>query len=50
MNDFQLIEKLASELVEMNNSTAINLGEWENAKDFVSRFYRGDDVIIEGSW
>lgn len=50
MNDFQLIEQLATELVELNNITAINLNNWENAKEFVSRFYRGEDAVLEGNW
>jgi hypothetical protein len=50
MNDFQLIEKLASDLVELNNVTGINLNTWANAKEFVSRFYRGEDEIVDGDW
>lgn len=50
MNDFQLIEQLATELVELNNATGINLNNWLNAKEFVSRFYRGDEEIVDGDW
>lgn len=50
MNDFQLIEQLATELVELNNVTGINLNNWSTAKEFVSRFYRGEDDVLEGNW
>lgn len=35
----KLLEKLADDLVEMHNDTAIELQYWENALRFVEHFY-----------
>jgi hypothetical protein len=35
----ELLERLADELVEMHETTAIDLGYWETAREIVERFY-----------
>lgn len=44
----ELIEVLASDLVEMHNATGINLEYWPAAREFVTRFYVGEDPIKPG--
>ena len=38
----EVAERLAAELVEMHNDTAIHLGYWETALELVERFYHLD--------
>lgn len=35
----ELAERLADELVDSHNATAIDLGYWETARELVERFY-----------
>ena len=44
----ELIERLALDLVEMHNDTGINLEYWPAAREFVTRFYVGEDKIKPG--
>lgn len=44
----ELIEVLAGDLVEMHNDTGINLEYWPAAREFVTRFYAGEDPIKPG--
>lgn len=44
----ELIERLALDLVEMHNDTGINLEYWPAAREFVVRFYVGEDPIKPG--
>ena len=44
----ELIERLALDLVEMHNDTGINLNYWPAAREFVTRFYVGEDPIKPG--
>ena len=44
----ELIEVLASDLVEMHNDTGINLEYWPAAREFVTRFYVGETPIKPG--
>jgi hypothetical protein len=39
LNNIELLERLAEELVRMHNETAIDLGYWETAREVVERFY-----------
>lgn len=44
----ELIERLALDLVEMHNDTGINLEYWPAAREFVTRFYVGGELIAVG--
>ena len=39
LNNIELMERLAEELVDMHHETAIDLGYWETALEVVERFY-----------
>ena len=39
LNNIELMERLAEELVDMHHQTAIDLGYWETALEVVERFY-----------
>mgnify|MGYP000099506632 FL=1 len=43
-----MIEALAGDLVEMHNATGINLEYWPAAREFVTRFYVGEEPIKPG--
>jgi preprotein translocase subunit SecB len=45
----ELAERLADELVETHNSTAIDLGFWETARELVERFYEVNVEITIGN-
>lgn len=36
----ELLERMAEDLKQMHNETAIDLGYWETAFEVVSRFYK----------
>lgn len=42
LNNIELLERLAEELVGMHHQTAIDLGYWETALEVVERFYDVD--------
>ena len=42
----ELAERLADELVETHNATAIDLAYWETARELVERFYRVDVEVV----
>lgn len=45
----ELAERLADELVETHNATAIDLAYWETARELVERFYEVNvEVVVAG--
>ena len=42
ITDRKLIEQLALDLVEMHNEKAFNLEYWPAAREYVTRFHRGE--------
>jgi hypothetical protein len=42
ITDRKLIEQLALDMVEMHNEKAFNLEYWPAAREFVTRFHRGE--------
>lgn len=42
VTDRKLIEQLAQDLVEGHNAKAYNLEYWPAAREFVTRFHRGE--------
>lgn len=44
----ELIERLAKDLVDMHNEDGTNLEYWPAAREFVTRFYVGDEPIKPG--
>jgi hypothetical protein len=45
MEDKELLSSLASDLVELHNGTGIDLSHWDTAREFVTKFYEGDDYV-----
>jgi hemerythrin superfamily protein len=43
ITDRKLIEQLAQDLVEGHNAKAYNLEYWPAAREFVTRFHRGEE-------
>jgi hypothetical protein len=39
LNNDELLQRLADELVQAHNETGIDLGYWETAREVVERFY-----------
>jgi len=49
LNNDELLQRMAQDLVEMHEQTAIDLGYWETALEVVERFYNVFvDVTISG--
>lgn len=49
LNNDELLERMAEDLVSMHEQTAIDLGYWETALEVVERFYNVFvDVTISG--
>lgn len=49
LNNDELLQRMAQDLVEMHEQTAIDLGYWETALEVVERFYNVFvDVTIGG--
>lgn len=46
ITDRKLIEQLASDLVSMHNEKAYNLEYWPAAREFVTRFHRGEEKAL----
>jgi hypothetical protein len=42
LNNIELMERLAEDLVDMHHQTALDLGYWETALEVVERFYDVD--------
>lgn len=48
-NKEHIVARLADELVEMHNATAIELEYWETARLLVEQFYNVRTVVVIGS-
>jgi Tat protein secretion system quality control protein TatD with DNase activity len=49
LNNDELLERMADELVSMHNETGIDLSYWEAAKEVVERFYNiNASVVVHG--
>ena len=45
----ELAERLADELVETHNATALDLAYWETARELVERFYEVNVEVVIGN-
>ena len=45
MDDKELLSLLAQDLVELHNGTGIDLSHWDTAREFVNKFYDGDEYV-----
>ena len=48
LDNNELLERLADELVDLHKGTYIDLGTWETATEVVSRFYEVDVIVAIG--
>jgi hypothetical protein len=42
---FEIVPKLADELVELHNATGIELEQWDTAYALVKEFYHTEEVV-----